>query len=131
MIGLDTNILVRFLVQDDAAQASQVDALMQSLSPDSPAFVSSAVLAELAWVLRRYGIDKAQFSDFLNQLLNSPEIVIENEAALRQALSRFALEGGDFADRLIERICSVAGCSRTLTFDVKAVKASGMELLES
>jgi predicted nucleic-acid-binding protein len=129
MIGLDTNVLVRFFVQDDAIQARQVDTLMQSLSPESPAFVSSAVLAELAWVLRRYGVDKAQLCKHLNTLLDSPEIIIESDAALRQAIPHFALEGGDFADRLIERICSVAGCSRTLTFDVKAAKSSGMELL--
>ena len=129
MIGLDTNSLVRFFVQDDAAQARHVDLLMQSLSPESPAFVTSAVLAELGWVLWRYGTDKAQLCELLNRLLNSPEIVVENEAAVRQAITRFAQEGGDFADRLIERICFLAGCARTVTFDVKATKTSGMELL--
>ncbi len=130
MTGMDTNILVRFFVQDDPDQCRRVDILLQSLSSRSRGFVPSVALAEFAWVLRkRYGVPKAQFIRHLEKLLDSPEIVLENEAALRQALVRFGSTNADFEDCLIERVCSEAGCARTVTFDAIAAKSSGMSLL--
>jgi predicted nucleic-acid-binding protein len=130
MTGIDTNILVRLFVQDDPEQSVRVDSLLQSLSASSPGFVPSVALAELAWVLRKqYGVSKPQFISHIQQLLDSPEIVLENEAALKQALRTFGNTKADFADCLIERVCFQAGCARTLTFDATAAKSSGMLLL--
>ncbi|MGA2535751.1 MAG: type II toxin-antitoxin system VapC family toxin [Terracidiphilus sp.] len=130
MTGIDTNILVRLFVQDDLDQSVRVDALLQSLSHNSPGFVPSVVLVELAWVLRtRYGVTKPQFIRHIEELLNSPEIVMENPAALKQALHRFGKTNADFADCLIERVCSQAGCTQTFTFDATAARSSGMSLL--
>jgi predicted nucleic-acid-binding protein len=130
MTGIDTNILVRLFVQDDPDQSRLVDYLLQSLSASSPGFVPSVALVELAWVLRKqYGVSKQQFISHIQQLFNSPEIVLENEAALKQALRRFVTTNADFADCLIERVCSQAGCARTVTFDATAAKSSGMSLL--
>jgi len=130
MIGIDTNILVRLFVQDDPDQSLRVDSLLQSLSFHHPGFVPSVAMVELAWVLRkRYGVSKPQIISHIQQLLESPEIVLENEAALKQALHRFGSTNADFADCLIERVCSLAGCVRTVTFDSTAAKSSGMSIL--
>jgi predicted nucleic-acid-binding protein len=132
MVGIDTNILVRFFAQDDPDQARQVDVLMESLSAESPGFIASVVLAELAWVLRKnYRIEKARFIEYIEHLLGSPEIVLENEAALKQVQLRMGSTNADFADCLIERICANAGCTQTLTFDANSVRHSGMTLLQS
>jgi predicted nucleic-acid-binding protein len=130
MTGIDTNILIRFFVQDDPDQCLRVDEFFQSLSTRDPGFVALVTLAEFAWVLqRRYRVSKAQFIDYLEQLFNSSEIVLENEAALKQAMVRFGSANAGFADCLIERVCSQAGCARTVTFDTTAAKWSGMSLL--
>ena len=129
MTGIDTNILVRFFAQDELDQSHRVVEVLQLLSALNPGFVPSVAVVELAWVLRRrYGVSKTQFIGYLQQLLDSPEIVLEHEAALKQALMRFTRANVDFADCLIERVCAEAGCTRTLTFDAKAAKASGMFL---
>lgn len=130
MSGLDTNVLVRFFAQDDPAQSRKADRLLQSLSAEAPGYVSLVSLIELVWVLRSiYRISKSDLVKSLEQLLNSPEIVVENQAAVDQALRRFSAVQADFADCLIERSSSLAGCGRTVTFDAKAARAAGMTLL--
>ena len=130
MIGIDTDILVRLFVQDDPDQSLRVDSLLQSLSPNHPGFVTSVVLVELSWVLRgTYGVSRLEFVSHVKDLLDSPEVVLENESALKQALSRFGSTKADFADCLIERVCFQAGCIRTVTFDAGAAKTLGMSLL--
>src|ERR1035438_5792744 len=104
MTGIDTNILVRFFTQDDPIQSKHADEFLQSLTPENPGFVSLVSLAELVWVLRRrYGLTKSQLIQGLRHLLDSPEIVLEGQAAVAQALQRFANVKSDFADCLIER----------------------------
>jgi len=130
MIGIDTNILTRFFVQDDPQQSARVDSFLHKLTPNNPGFISSVVLVELAWVLRgRYGVSRSDLIEYFKQLLESPELFIENEAALTQTIIRFASPGTDFADCFIERIASFAGCSHTVTFDARATKAPGMSPL--
>jgi predicted nucleic-acid-binding protein len=88
------------------------------------------VVAELAWVLRKqYGVSKTQFIGYIEQLLDSPEIVLEHESALKLALIRCSRANVDIADCLIERICAEAGCTQTVTFDEGAAKLAGMRLL--
>jgi predicted nucleic-acid-binding protein len=130
MIGLDTNVLVRFFVQDDRAQSRKADALLQTLSTESPGFVSLVTLIELSWVMRSsYRMTRQELAESLESLLNSPEIVVENEPAVTQALQRFVAAKADFADALIERSGHVAGCSRTVTFDTNAARLAGMTML--
>lgn len=130
MTGIDTNILARFFTQDDPAQSRRVDAFLQSLTPDGPGFVSLVVLAELVWVLRGYyGASKAQIIESVNSLLTTPEIVVEAETAVVQALTRYTNNTADFADCLVERCGSVAGCAMTVTFDTEAAKRAGMKFL--
>jgi len=85
MIGIDTNILVRFFTKDDAVQSARAKEFLKTLSPASPGFVSLICLIELVWVLRsQYGLGKAQLVDRLEQLLNSPELVLESQEAVAQ-----------------------------------------------
>jgi predicted nucleic-acid-binding protein len=130
MIGIDTNVLVRFFAQDDAAQSTRVDSLLQTLSPQNPGFVSVVSLIELIWVLRsQYHVSRSELIECLERLLNSPELVIENQPAVTQAIDRFSVAKADFSDCLIERSGHLAGCRQTVTFDVNAAKTSGMKLL--
>ena len=76
-----------------------------------------------------YGLNRAQVATALETLLRSQELVIDRAELVAQALSRFGSAGADFADALIERIASAAGCGVTMTFDVGAAKAAGMTLV--
>ncbi|MGA8668382.1 MAG: type II toxin-antitoxin system VapC family toxin [Terracidiphilus sp.] len=130
MIGIDTNILARFLAQDDAEQGQRAESLLQTLSPQDPGFVSLVSLIELAWVMRsRYRVSRSELIQSLERLLNSPELVIESQQTVAQAIVRFGAAKTDFADCLIERSGHVAGCRHTVTFDENAAKTSGMKLL--
>ncbi len=130
MIGIDTNILVRFFAKDDVVQSARAKAFLQTLSPGSPGFVSLICLIELVWVLRsQYDLGKAQLVERLEQLLNSPELILESQEAVAQAMQRFARVKADFADCLIERSGHALGCHETVTFDEGAARLVGMRLL--
>lgn len=129
MIGLDTNVLVRYLTLDDAGHAALAVGIFDSLSADSPGFVSLVVIIELVWVLESaYGFKKDRIIETLDALLRTQELKVERADAVRQALRRFAASRADFADCLIERCCQEAECSYTVTFDKKA-SAAGMRLI--
>jgi len=129
MIGLDTNIVVRYLTHDDAAQTAKAIKLMGSLSQESPGFLSLTVIAELVWVLKiSYNFKKAEIERVLETLLRSKELVIERAEVVWQALRNFHASRADFADCLIERSGHAAECQYTVTFDQNAVSA-GMKLL--
>jgi predicted nucleic-acid-binding protein len=130
MIGLDTNVLLRFLLQDDIGQSSRSSALFDSLSPQNPGYISLVTLVELVWVFDwTYRKPRNEISAFLRGLLESKDLVIEKYDAVSQALRRFDSSSADFSDCLIERLCASAGCSQTMTFDVGAAKSAGMVLL--
>jgi len=127
VIGLDTNVLVRYVMQDDPRQSARANRLIESLSADEPGYVSLVAVVELVWVLAgSYGLTRAQVATVLETLLRSKELVVDRAELVTQALKRFGTGGADFADALIERIAATAGCSATLTFDAGAVKAAGM-----
>jgi predicted nucleic-acid-binding protein len=124
MIGLDTNVLARYFAQDDARQARAATEIIESFSDDAPGFVSATVLVELTWVLERcYHLQKAELVRILDNLLKSREIVIENAPLAHQALRLYAQCSAGFADCLIERVGSAAGCEFTFTFDHNAATA--------
>lgn len=130
MIGLDTNVLVRFFADDDPVQCRRADEFLQNLSPVEPGFIPLVSLVELVWVLRsQYRLTRAQIIVCIETLLNSPELVLESQAAIVQSLHRFASAKADFADCLIERSCHASGCRQTVTFDVDASRFAGMTLL--
>ncbi len=130
MTGLDTNVLVRYLMQDDPRQSARATRLIESLEPDEPGFVPVVVLVELVWVLTgSYGLDRTQVATVLATLLRSKELVLDRADLVTQALKRYSTDGADFADALIERLSAAAGCATTVTFDAGAVKSAAMTLV--
>ena len=130
MIGLDTNVVVRYLTHDDAAQTAAAVRVVESLSQDSPGFLSLIVVAELVWVLEvSYRFKKNEIEQVLDTLLRSKELVIEQAEIVAQALRKFSTSRADFVDCLIERSGHAANCEYTATFDQNAASAAGMKLL--
>lgn len=129
MIGLDTNVLVRYLVQDDPKQARAASRLIAARTASDRAFVSLIVLVELWWVLRSaYGYSRDEVTGCLNGLLDSVEVAVEQHDAARAAL-RMTEDGADFADALIAQVCTRTGCTGVMTFDRGAAKRAGMTQL--
>jgi predicted nucleic-acid-binding protein len=130
MIGLDTNVLVRYVMQDDPKQSQKASRLIESLTPDTPGFVPLVALIELVWVLIScYGLTREQVAQALDGLLRAKEIVLDRAEQVSQALRTFSTSTADFADCLIERTAAEAGCEKTMTFDTDAAKAAGMTLI--
>lgn len=130
MIGLDTNILVRYLTKDDPDQVRKVRELFKSSQNHERVFVSLVVMVELFWVLQRqYRLPRHQISKGIGRLLEVREIAIQDRGLVVQALEQFN-EGADFADALIADLNKKAGCSHTVTFDKTASKQLGMKLLK-
>ncbi|MEW5715629.1 type II toxin-antitoxin system VapC family toxin [Pseudomonas sp. SB113] len=130
MIGLDTNVLVRYVTQDDPVQSPKASELIESLTTLSPGFVSLVSVVELVWVLQScYQSAKNDIVVVLETLLRTRELTIEHAEVIWQALRRFTANNADFADCLIERCAHAAGCEYTATFDLSAAKAAGMERL--
>lgn len=131
MIGLDTNVVVRFLVQDDQVQSPIANRFMSRLSREQPGFISSVVLAEITWVLSRaYKSSREDIALAVEGLLRSAELVVENADAAYRALGIYqASKSADFADALIVQTASLAGAAETVTFDQKAAASPGMRLL--
>jgi predicted nucleic-acid-binding protein len=131
MIGLDTNVIVRYLTHDDRAQSAAASRMFRTLTQEEPGFLSLIVVAELVWVLEScYSFEKAEVVRVLEILLRSKELIVERAEIAWQALRKFATGNADFADFLIERCGHTAGCHHTFTFDQKAAGAAGMRLLK-
>lgn len=130
MIGLDTNVLVRYITQDDPAQAARATRLIESeLSDTNPGFVGVVVLAETAWVLQRlYRVTRAEFHDAVGDLLAIRQLVVENRAAVARAHAMSAVANIEFADALVAECARAAGCRKVVSFDRGAARA-GMDIL--
>ncbi|MBT2373287.1 PIN domain-containing protein [Pseudomonas fluorescens] len=130
MIGLDTNVLVRYVTQDDPVQSAKASKLIESLTAAFPGFVSLVSVVELVWVLQTcYQSAKGEVVTVLETLLRTRELTIEHAEVIWQALRRFTTTKADFADCLIERCAHAAGCEYTATFDISATKTAGMRQL--
>lgn len=130
MIGLDTNVLVRYLAQDDARQSGTATRVIERLTPEAPGYISHIVLVELTWVLERcYGSSRADLAKLIEGLLQTDVLVVADAATAWQALRAFRAGKADFADYMVERTAAVAGCEYTWTFDKKAARNGGMRLL--
>jgi len=130
MIGLDTNVLVRYVMQDDPKQSQKASRLMESLSPETPGFVPLVALVEFVWVLAScYDLTREQLAQALDGLLRAKEVVLERAEQVSQALRTFGASAANFADCLIERTAAAAGCEKTMTFDAGAAKSVGMTLI--
>ncbi len=119
MIGLDTNVLVRYLVQDDAAQARLASAAIESAAGRGERLRLSAVtLCELVWVLESaYDQTRGNVVRALEQIVRTADFDLEHADHVRTAIARYRSTGADFADALIGLVNEAAGCEYTLTFD--------------
>jgi predicted nucleic-acid-binding protein len=130
MIGLDTNVLVRYIMQDDAKQAPLATRLVESLSAEAPGFLPLVAVVELAWVLSSaYDLDRVQLVEAFEGVLRTKELVIERAEVVWKALRAFQSVNADFADCLIAHSAASAGCEKTMTFDRGAAKSAGMTLI--
>ena len=130
MIGLDTNILVRYIAQDDPSQSRiAADLIERRLSEDDPGFVTVIAMVEIAWVLERsYGFSDAEIATTIERMLQIESLLIEDEQDVFTAMTALADGRGSFPDALIGTRSAREGCTRILTFDRKALRLPGFEL---
>jgi len=130
MIGIDTNVLVRYLAQDDAVQSPLASHLIDGLTRDAPGFISQVTLIETVWVLARsYGMSRTNIANMVEMLLRACELIVEGEDIGYLALTTYRETNVDFSDAMIAHGGLLAGCKETLTFDKTATRAPGMTLL--
>jgi len=131
MIGLDTNVLVRYFAQDDEVQSRKASILVESLTIECPGYVTRVALVEVVWVLcRSYGSDRAEITTVVETLLRTKELCLEAAETVWKALRLYTDSSADFADCLIQCSCIDAQCEYTATFDSKAAKSAGLRLIE-
>ena len=124
MLGIDTNVLVRYVVRDDEAQFEKANRLIKrEIGTGEAVFVSLPVLLETEWVLRsRYNLKKTEIMAVISALLDATEIEFEDEPAIEESVKFWNDSAADFADCLIGAHNRRLGCRATATFDVKAAK---------
>jgi predicted nucleic-acid-binding protein len=129
VIGLDTNVVIRYLVQDDPDQSPIATELIDQLTETDPGYLSLVTVVELYWVLRRaYKVPATRCVELLEGLLDARELRIDRDAIVRAALT-VTRGGHDFADAVIAELGRTAGCDRTATFDQRAAGDGAMQLL--
>lgn len=131
MIGLYSNILVRYLAQDDPVQSAKAaDIIEHRITEDDPGFVSVVAMVETVWVLdRAYGLQAHEIAAAIEGILQADTLVVENEQEVFTAMIAVKERQGSFADALIGALGVRAGCSRTLTFDRRALRLPGFALI--
>ena len=131
VIGLDTNVLVRYLLNDDEKQSSLAkDKIRQAVKQGVSVRISLLTILETEWVLRSYGkCDKAAIIDTMKCLLESCDVQIEQEETLEQAIHYYGNHNADFADCLMVSRYQRTGCDVMITFDEKASRLPSAELL--
>ncbi|MGO4917510.1 PIN domain-containing protein [Pseudogemmobacter sp. W21_MBD1_M6] len=130
MIALDTNVLVRFLVQDDPEQARIAGDVVDRLTDADPGFVGREVLIELVWVLERaYGYARSEIAAAIDGLLSATELLVEAADDIGPALELYRTNGFGFADLMIAATARRVGATELLTFDRKAAQRPGVRLL--
>lgn len=131
MIGLDTNILIRYLTQDDPLLSPKATGLIERhLSADDPGFIGIVTVAEIVWVLERtYSFSKAEIAGAIDHILAADALVVEHREHVFTAMIALEERSNDFADVLIGELAREAGCTHTLTLDRRASRLPGFALL--
>lgn len=130
MIAVDTNVLVRFLVNDDREQAEAARALLQSVTAEKPALACREVVVELVWVLERaYGYSRERIATILEELVATEGLVVEAAQDVAQAAFRYRAGGAGFSDLMVVAAAKRAGAVPLYTFDRKAARLEGVRLL--
>jgi predicted nucleic-acid-binding protein len=131
VIGLDTNVLVRYLAQDDRIQSAKATELIeQRLSDENPGFISVVAMVETTWVLgRAYGLADIEVAAAIERTLQADVLLVESEQEVFAAMVALKQGRGSFADALVAELDAKAGCVCSLTFDRKASRLRGFQLL--
>lgn len=129
MIGLDTNVIVRYLAQDDPLQSRKAtDLFERHLTVEEPGFISIVAMAETVWVLERsYGLSPRELASAIERMLRIEVVLIEHEQEVFTAMIALKMGRGTFADALIAGLGAKAGCKHTLTFDQRALRLPGFQ----
>lgn len=130
MIGLDTNILVRYLTQDDPVQSpAATEIIERRLTEEKPGFVSIVAMVETVWVLERaYQLSPREIARAVERVLQTNVLIVENEQEVFTGMIALKNGQGSFGDAVIAALGARVGCSYTLTFDRKALRLPGFEL---
>ena len=129
-IGIDTNVLARYILQDDEQQADIASNFLESLNAHKQGVITVIVLVELVWLLKQgYKQPKETIVQVLSMLLTIDTLKIENKEQVLKALDTYKNSSADFSDALITMLNHDSGCIFTVTFDKGAVKKTGMKLL--
>jgi predicted nucleic-acid-binding protein len=125
--GLDTNVLVRFLVEDDEAQTGRAAALIEAaVVADERLYVSDMVLCEVVWVLvGAYGFRRSEVAEVLSELTRARHLRFDSSDRIARCVRAFESGRGDFADCVIREHALEAGCDQVATFDRKLLKHEG------
>ena len=131
MIGLDTNVVVRYIAQDDPVQSRKATQIIeQRLTEDAPGFVSLVTMVETVWVLdRACGLPRGRIAAIIERMLQADTLSIQNEQEVFTAMMALKAEHSGFADALIGALGAWAGCSATLTFDRKATRLKDFQFV--
>jgi predicted nucleic-acid-binding protein len=130
MIGVDSNVLVRLITRDDPGQTAAAERLVAG-APDDSIHINLVVLAELAWVLREsYGYEPAAVLGSIEKILQARQFRVERPELAASAVAEARRVGCGFADAVIVQVDLAAGATRTMTFDSRARRLAGMELLK-
>ena len=130
MTSIDTNVIVRYLVGDDAEQAEAARALLDGLTPDDPGFICREVAIEVAWVLERsYRFTRARVAEALMDLTASDSLVVENSDDVAAAAYLYRQGGAGFSDRMVLSAAKRAGATPLYTFDRRLARMEGAVLV--
>ena len=130
MTSIDTNVIIRYLVGDDAAQAEAARALLDGLTPEDPGFICREVVMESAWVLERsYGFARAQVSKALMDLTASDSLLVENPDDVAAAAHLYRQGGVGFSDLMVLSAAERAGATPLYTFDRRLARMEGAVLV--
>ena len=131
MIAVDTNILLRYIMQDDPIQSRRATDFIESFSAADPVFVPLICLTELYWVLdHTYKLSGSQIRSLLQTVATSDSLLLEASTLVGLAIFDYANGSGDFDDCLIAQTALASGCDATFTFDKDPAKSGIMRLLE-
>jgi predicted nucleic-acid-binding protein len=127
VIGLDTNLVVRYLAQDDPVQSAKATQIFERrLTEEEPGFVSLVTMVETVWVLDKvYGLSSGEIAQAVERMLQANTLLVQNEQEVFTAMIALKSGQGSFADALVGALGKWAGCGSTLTFDKKAGRLEG------
>ncbi len=130
MIAIDTNVIVRSLLDDDVQQSPAANRLLDGLTTHNPGFVCREVVIELVWVLERvYKLPRSTIGTAILELIASGDLIVENDRAMTHAAYRYMQGGVDFADLMVLATADDHGATQLYTFDRKLARLDGARLL--